>query len=189
VVGGPPAAPKPAPDSKSFMMVSGPFVNPERLPTTASVGGVLILVVMAAIASAASDPPNQPHLLRTVAEVRALTLEQARQKYPIHQFAGSAHPKSTVHRRADLVAHVGQELGLGAAGLTRRAGWLLGIGAPIGECLTPGLAPAIATTSGITTNYTVTAATGPTVKRHDATSGITTLTMSTGTPSIGSIQS
>jgi PAS domain S-box-containing protein len=66
------------------MMVSGPFVNPERLPTTPSVGGVLILVVMAAIASAASDTPNQPHLLRTVAQVRALTLEQARQKYPIH---------------------------------------------------------------------------------------------------------
>src|ERR1017187_6640631 len=66
------------------MMVSGPFVNPERLPTTPSVGGILILVVMAAIASAASDTPNQPHLLRTVAQVRALTLEQARQKYPIH---------------------------------------------------------------------------------------------------------
>src|ERR1035438_7518440 len=66
------------------MMVCGPFVNPLRLPTTPSVGGILILAALAVIASAASDPPNQPHLLRTVAQVRALTLEQARQKYPIH---------------------------------------------------------------------------------------------------------
>src|SRR5271157_1963030 len=81
---GPPAAPKPALGSKSFMMVCGPFVNPLRLPTTSCVGGLLILAVLAAVASAASNPPNRPHLLRTVAEVRALTLEQARQKYPIH---------------------------------------------------------------------------------------------------------
>ena len=84
MVGGPPAAPKPALYSKSSMMVCEPFVNPLRLPTTPSVGGILILAVMAAIASAASDPPDRPHLLSTVAQVRALTLEQARQKYPIH---------------------------------------------------------------------------------------------------------
>jgi UDP-N-acetylmuramyl pentapeptide phosphotransferase/UDP-N-acetylglucosamine-1-phosphate transferase len=59
------------------MMVCEPFVNPLRLPTTPSVGGILILAAMAAIASAASDPPDQPHLLSTVAQVRALTLEQA----------------------------------------------------------------------------------------------------------------
>ena len=33
--------------------------------------------------SAASYTPDEPHLLTTVAKVRALTLEQARQKYPI----------------------------------------------------------------------------------------------------------
>jgi hypothetical protein len=69
---------------RKFIMLSGPFVNPLRPPTTPSVGRILILAVMAAVASAASDPPDQPHLLRTVAQVRALTLEQARQKYPIH---------------------------------------------------------------------------------------------------------
>src|ERR1035438_6772801 len=66
------------------MIVCGPSATPLLLSTTSSVGGVLILVVLAAIASAEPNPPNQPHLLRTVAQVRALTLEQARQKYPIH---------------------------------------------------------------------------------------------------------
>ena len=65
-------------------MACGPFVNPLRLPTTPSVGGILILAVLAATTSAEPDPPNQPHLLSTVAQVRALTLEQSRQKYPIH---------------------------------------------------------------------------------------------------------
>jgi hypothetical protein len=69
--------PKPALDSKSFMMLCGPFVNPPRPPATRSVGGILIFAALAAIASAASDPPDQPHLLSTVAQVRALTLEQA----------------------------------------------------------------------------------------------------------------
>src|ERR1017187_6314265 len=66
------------------MMVCGPIANPLRLPTTPSVGGILILAGLAAIASAESDPPNPPHFLRTVAQVLALTLEQATQKYPIH---------------------------------------------------------------------------------------------------------
>src|SRR5450759_5910614 len=60
---------------------------PLRRPTTRSVGGIPILSALAVLAfvpSAASYPPNQPHLLTTVAQVRALTLEQARQKYPIH---------------------------------------------------------------------------------------------------------
>src|SRR5450432_1801532 len=46
-----------------------------------------ILAALATLASAASAvpyPPGQLHLLTTVAQVRALTLAQARQRYPIH---------------------------------------------------------------------------------------------------------
>ena len=39
---------------------------------------------MLASPTSAASYPDQPHLLSTVAQVRALTLEQARQKYPIH---------------------------------------------------------------------------------------------------------
>jgi signal transduction histidine kinase/CheY-like chemotaxis protein len=60
---------------------------PLRRPTTRSVGGIPILSALAVLAfvpSAASYPQEPLHLLTTVAQVRALTLEQARQKYPIH---------------------------------------------------------------------------------------------------------
>jgi signal transduction histidine kinase/CheY-like chemotaxis protein len=70
--------------------MSKKFANPLRRLTTRFVGGIPALAILAALASAssaasaASDPPGQPHLLTNVAQVRALTLEQARQKYPIH---------------------------------------------------------------------------------------------------------
>jgi PAS domain S-box-containing protein len=63
-----------------------PVASPPRHPTR-SVGGIPILAALASLASTASaapSPPGQPHLLTTVAQVRALTLEQARQRYPIH---------------------------------------------------------------------------------------------------------
>jgi signal transduction histidine kinase/CheY-like chemotaxis protein len=69
------------------MVVCKPLANPLRQPRTRSVGGVPVLAILAALASAASAAshfPDQPHLLTTVAQVRALTLEQARQRYPIH---------------------------------------------------------------------------------------------------------
>src|ERR1019366_2427480 len=59
----------------------------QRKPPAGPLRGIPILATLAALAfapSAASHPPQQPHLLSTVAQVRALTLEQARQKYPIH---------------------------------------------------------------------------------------------------------
>jgi signal transduction histidine kinase/PleD family two-component response regulator len=70
--------------------MSKKFANPLRRLTTRFVGGIPALAILAALASAssaasaASDPPGQAHLLTNVAQVRALTLEQARQKYPIH---------------------------------------------------------------------------------------------------------
>jgi len=57
------------------------------LRISAPSSGIPILAVFAALVcapAAASYPPGQPHLLTTVAQVRALTLEQARQRYPIH---------------------------------------------------------------------------------------------------------
>ena len=66
------------------------LANPLCRLTTRSVGGIPALAILAALASAASaasaasNSPGQPHLLTTVAQVRALTLEQARQRYPIH---------------------------------------------------------------------------------------------------------
>ena len=59
----------------------------QRKPPAGPLRGIPILATLAALAfapSAASHPPQQPHLLTTVAQVRALTLEQARQGYPIH---------------------------------------------------------------------------------------------------------
>ncbi len=56
-------------------------------PLYSPLRAIPILAVFLALGlapSAASYPPGQPHLLTTVAQVRALTLEQARQKYPIH---------------------------------------------------------------------------------------------------------
>ena len=65
-------------------MVHKPFANPIRRATTRSVGGLSILAALASATSAAQHPPDQAHLLTTVAQVRALTLAQARQRYPIH---------------------------------------------------------------------------------------------------------
>src|ERR1039457_6027654 len=66
------------------MVVCRPFANPLRQPTARSVGAIPIIAALASSVSAASYPLGQPHLLTTVAQIRALTLEQARQKYPIH---------------------------------------------------------------------------------------------------------
>jgi signal transduction histidine kinase/DNA-binding response OmpR family regulator len=56
------------------------------LRVSAPFSGIPILAVFALVFApdARSYPPGQPHLLTTVAQVRALTLEQARQRYPIH---------------------------------------------------------------------------------------------------------
>lgn len=63
------------------------FESPLRLLTMRSVARIpipVILATLASAASAASHPPDQSHLLTTVAQVRALTLEQASQRYPLH---------------------------------------------------------------------------------------------------------
>ncbi len=51
-----------------------------------SVSRISILVALVAVCAPAAAPSsdNQPHLLTTVAQVRALTLAQAAQRYPIH---------------------------------------------------------------------------------------------------------
>ena len=45
---------------------------------------ILAALATLAIRASAADPPNQPHVLNTVAQIRALTLEQAGRGYPIH---------------------------------------------------------------------------------------------------------
>jgi hypothetical protein len=60
------------------------FTNRFRRRTTCSLGWIPILAAIASLMSAASHPPDRPHLLTTVAQVRALTGEQANKKYPIH---------------------------------------------------------------------------------------------------------
>ena len=68
-------------------MVRKPFGNPLRLPATRSVGAIPILATLAALAcapSAASYPPDQPHLLTTVAQVRATYPGAGQARYPIH---------------------------------------------------------------------------------------------------------
>src|ERR1700693_3442219 len=72
---------------KALIVVHRPLASPLRLPTTSSASGIAILAALAALVcapTAASYPPDQPHLLTTVAQVRALTLEQAGQRRPIH---------------------------------------------------------------------------------------------------------
>src|SRR5450432_4532976 len=78
---------------ETSMVLGNPFANPLRRPTTRSVGGIrivaallalLALLAFASAASAASHLPGQPHLLTTVAQIRALSAEQAGQRYPIH---------------------------------------------------------------------------------------------------------
>src|ERR1035438_10119053 len=70
------------------MVVCRPFIYRFRQLAERSVRWIPILVALAAAASVtasdASNPSGKPHLLTTVAQVRALTLEQARQRYPIH---------------------------------------------------------------------------------------------------------
>ncbi len=70
------------------MVVCKPFVFPFRQLAEGSVRWIPILMALAATtsiaASDASKRSREPHLLTTVAQVRALTLQQARQKYPIH---------------------------------------------------------------------------------------------------------
>src|ERR1039458_5499366 len=63
-----------------------PFTHSLRQPTRLYLGWVPLLAALEVLASptSAASYPDQPHLLSTVAQVRALTLEQARQKYPIH---------------------------------------------------------------------------------------------------------
>src|ERR1039458_6713059 len=63
-----------------------PFTHSLRQPTRLYLGWVPLLAALEVLASptSAASYPDQPHLLSTVAQVCALTLEQARQKYPIH---------------------------------------------------------------------------------------------------------
>src|SRR5450432_4038669 len=75
---------------ETSMVLGKPFANPLRRPTTRSVGGIrifaalLALLALASAASAASYLPGRPHLLTTVAQIRALSAAQAGQRYPIH---------------------------------------------------------------------------------------------------------
>src|SRR5664279_6080033 len=72
---------------EDLMVLHKRFANPIRRATTRSIGGLSIVAALIALVSATSAAqylPGQPHLLSTVAQVRALTLAQARQRYPIH---------------------------------------------------------------------------------------------------------
>lgn len=55
-----------------------------RLRGTSASGGILLVTALAAAALATTSPHEEQHPLTKVAQIRALTEEQARQKYPIH---------------------------------------------------------------------------------------------------------
>ena len=65
-------------------MARKPFANSLRLRAMCVGGGILIITALTAAALAAQSPPETPQILTNVAQIRALTVEQARQKYPIH---------------------------------------------------------------------------------------------------------